>query len=101
MRYSLASLCLLGTLLATAVQAQPAPPPPPPPNGADAGGGGGGPANPARLAALKQKITDAIDERIGRLEEQEECIKAAADMQAVRACRPPPPPPPQGNGAGK
>lgn len=43
--------------------------------------------NAAKFAAIKKKMTDAIDERIGKLEELEECIQAAADMKALKACR--------------
>ena len=41
----------------------------------------------ATLAAFKKKLTDGIDMRIGKLEELEECIQAAPDTKAIKACR--------------
>ncbi len=41
----------------------------------------------AKLAAFKKKLSDGIDTRIGRLEELEECIQAAPDLAAIKACR--------------
>ena len=46
-----------------------------------------GQGDSAKLAALKKKLTDGIDLRIGKLEELEECIQAAPDMKAIKACR--------------
>ncbi len=44
--------------------------------------------DPAKFAEMKKKILDKADERIGQLEELEECVQAAQDMQALLACRP-------------
>jgi len=44
-------------------------------------------ADSAKVLAFKKKLTDGIDMRIGKLEELEECIQAAPDMKAIRACR--------------
>ncbi len=46
-----------------------------------------GPADTAKFAAFKKKLTDGIDVRIGKLEELEECIQTAPDMKAIKACR--------------
>lgn len=45
-----------------------------------------GPADRATFAAFKKRLTDGIDERIGKLEELEECIRRAPDMKAIKAC---------------
>ena len=63
--------------LATAQQAAPSPSDAAPAQRSD----------PARLVALKKKLSDQIDIRIGRLEELEECIQAAPDARAIKTCR--------------
>ena len=40
-----------------------------------------------KLEAFKKKITDNLEARIGKLEEMEDCIKAASDMKAIKDCR--------------
>ena len=46
-----------------------------------------GQGDSAKLAVFKKKLTDGIDMRIGKLEELEECIQAAPDTKAIKACR--------------
>lgn len=45
------------------------------------------PADAAKFAVFKKKLTDSIDLRIGKLEELEECIQTAPDMKVIKACR--------------
>ena len=46
-----------------------------------------GQGDSVKLIAFKKKLTDGIDMRIGKLEELEECIQAAPDTKAIKACR--------------
>ena len=52
-------------------------------------------SNAEKFTALKKKMVEGIDERIGKLEELEECIQAAQDMKALKACRQDNAPPPK------
>ena len=55
----------------------------------DANTSGRGPVDASKLAALKKKLTDGIDVRIGKLEALEECIQAAPDLKVIKDCRQP------------
>lgn len=47
------------------------------------------PAPAARdFAAVKQQMLQRIDQRIGRLHQEQDCVKAATNHKELKACRP-------------